>query len=211
MARENPKLQGVVDVIDFNATTAGQRIVGDDKLKTLIDVLNKHRLGIKDVEPDILGRAYEYLLRKFAEGSGSSAGEFYTPREVAVLMAYILDPLPGEEVYDPTCGSGGLLIKCHLRFKEKYHSDPSIAPLHFFGQEINHTTFALARMNAFIHDMEADIRLGDTMTSPCFLNADGSLRKFNKVSANPMWNQDFTRRYLRMMDSVVSLVDILHL
>ena len=191
IARENPKLAGVVDIVDFNATTAGQRIITDDKLKLLVDVLGKHRLGLDDVEPDILGRAYEYLLRKFAEGSGSSAGEFYTPREVAVLIAHLIDPMPGETIYDPACGSGGLLIKSHLRFIEKYGNDPRVAPLRFFGQEINHNTYALARMNAFIHDMEADIRLGDTMISPKHTSADGSLSKFDVVVANPMWNQDF--------------------
>jgi len=105
---------------DFNATAAGQRIISDDKLKILIDVLGRYRLGMTDVEPDILGRAYEYLLRKFAEGSGQSAGEFYTPREVAILMSYVLDPEPNETIYDPCCGSGGLLIKCYLRFRAKY-------------------------------------------------------------------------------------------
>jgi len=74
---------------------------------------------LDDVEPDILGRAYEYLLRKFAEGSGQSTGEFYTPREVGLLMAYLLDPEEGEEVYDPACGSGGLLIKSQLVLREK--------------------------------------------------------------------------------------------
>jgi type I restriction enzyme M protein len=191
IAKENPKLQGVIDIVDFNATAAGQRIISDDRLKILIEVLGKYRLGIKDVEPDILGRAYEYLLRKFAEGSGQSAGEFYTPREVAILMSYILDPEPGEEIYDPTCGSGGLLIKNSLRFREKYKNDTSVKPLLFYGQEINHVTYAMARMNAFIHDMEATIALGDTMHSPKFLNPDGSLKKFSKVTANPMWNQDF--------------------
>ncbi len=121
ITRENPKLQGVIDIVDFNATAAGQRTISDDKLKVLIDVLGRYRLGLKDVEPDILGRAYEYLLRKFAEGSGQSAGEFYTPREVAILMSYVLNPEPDMEVYDPCCGSAGLLIKCHLRFKEKMH------------------------------------------------------------------------------------------
>lgn len=101
IAKENPKLQGVINIVDFNATTAGQRVISDDKLKALIDTLGKHRLGLKDVEPDIIGRAYEYLIRKFAEGSGQSAGEFYTPREVAILMSYILDPKEGEEFYDP--------------------------------------------------------------------------------------------------------------
>jgi type I restriction enzyme M protein len=191
IARENPKLQGVIDIVDFNAAAAGQRVVSDDKLKALIDVLGKHRLGLENVEADILGRAYEYLIRKFAEGSGQSAGEFYTPREVAVLMSFILDPEPGNEIYDPCCGSGGLLIKCYLRFREKYGEDSSISPLKFYGQELLHSTFAMAKMNIFIHDMETEIALGDTMNRPAFRNPDGSLWKFDIVTANPMWNQDF--------------------
>lgn len=193
IARENPKLQGVIDFVDFNATAAGQRIISDDALKKLIDVLGKYRLGLKDVEPDIVGRAYEYLLRKFAEGSGQSAGEFYTPREVAILMSYVLNPEPDKTIYDPCCGSGGLLIKCYLRFREKYDEDPAIEPLRFYGQEILHTTFAMAKMNAFIHDMETQIALGDTMKRPAFTNPDGSLRNFDIVTANPMWNQDFSQ------------------
>ncbi|MFZ3136373.1 MAG: class I SAM-dependent DNA methyltransferase [Thermodesulfovibrionales bacterium] len=193
IAKENPKLQGVIDIVDFNATAAGQRIITDDRLKALIDILGKYRLGLKDVAPDIIGMAYEYLLRKFAEGSGQSAGEFYTPREVAILMSFILDPEPGESFYDPTNGSGGLLIKSYLRFKDKYHDNPSVAPLIFYGQEISHVTYAMARMNAFLHDMEANIALGDTMHNPKFLNPDGSLKKFDKVTANPMWNQDFAQ------------------
>lgn len=193
IARENPKLQGVIDIVDFNATAAGQRIISDDKLKELINILGRYRLGLKDVEPDILGRAYEYLLRKFAEGSGQSAGEFYTPKEVAILMSYILDPEPGEEIYDPCCGSGGLLIKANLRFKDKYESDTSIKPLNFYGQEILHSTYAMAKMNAFIHDMETKIALGDTMNKPSFPTSSGSLRQFDLVTANPMWNQDFSQ------------------
>lgn len=188
IAKHNPKLQGVVDIVDFNATTAGQRIISDQSLRSLIDILSRHRLGLRDVEPDILGRAYEYLLRKFAEGSGQSAGEFYTPKEVAMMMAYIVDPKPGEDVYDPCCGSGGLLIKCQLRFLEKYGKDLKTAPLRFYGQEINHTTYAMAKMNVFIHDMEADIALGNTMTDPAFIK-DGM--RFDVVVANPMWNQKF--------------------
>jgi type I restriction enzyme M protein len=191
VSKENPKLQGVIDFVDFNATASGQRIVSDDKLKLLIDTLNKHKLGLNDVEPDILGRAYEYLLRKFAEGSGQSAGEFYTPREVTILMSMVADPKEGEEVYDPCLGSGGLLIKCHLRFKEKFGDSTKIKPLKFYGQEFLHTTYAMAKMNAFIHQMEADIALGDTMNRPAFLTPTGALRKFDIVLANPMWNQDF--------------------
>jgi len=193
IARENPKLQGVIDIVDFNAKAAGQPVVSDDKLKILIDVLGKYRLGLENVEPDILGRAYEYLIRKFAEGSGQSAGEFYTPREVAVLMSFILDPGPGNEIYDPCCGSGGLLIKCYLRFRERYGEDSSISPLKFYGQEILHSTFAMAKMNLFIHDMETQMALGDTMNRPAFRNPDGSLWEFDIVTANPMWNQDFAQ------------------
>lgn len=199
VARENPRLQGVIDMVDFNATAAGQRIVSDGYLAQLVEVLSRHRLGLEDVEPDLLGRAYEYLLRKFAEDSGQSAGEFYTPREVTLLMARLIEPQPGIRIYDPCCGSGGLLIKCHLRLLETHGVQQNgrrrlpayIQPLHLFGQEINAATFAMARMNAVIHDLEADIRIGDTMRQPAFKNDAGQLQTFDAVVANPMWNQNF--------------------
>ncbi|HKK44886.1 MAG TPA: class I SAM-dependent DNA methyltransferase [Balneolaceae bacterium] len=192
IARENARLEGVVNIVDFNATTSGQRIISDEALKKLIDVLSKHRLGLDDVEPDIIGRAYEYLLRKFAEGSGQSAGEFYTPKEVAILMSHILDPEPGETIYDPTVGSAGLLIKCKLRFDEKFGKDTGKKPLQFFGQEIQPSTYAMSKMNTFIHDMQnTTIKLGDTMHRPGFLADDTRLQKFDIVTANPMWNQKF--------------------
>jgi type I restriction enzyme M protein len=180
IAKENPKLVGVIDIVDFNATAAGQRILDDDTLAQLMGILNRQRLGLRDVEPDILGRAYEYLLRKFAEGSGQSAGEFYTPMEVATLMAFILDPEEGETIYDPACGSGGLLIKSQLRLRDKvaqrlgkdvhdFKAGDVQRPLQLFGQEINHVTYAMAKMNAFVHDMEAEIALGDTMKDPRLL------------------------------------------
>ena len=199
ISRENPRLAGVIDVTDFNATTSGQRIIGDERLHELIQVLGLHRLGLQDVEPDILGRAYEYLLRKFSEGQGTSAGEFYTPRPVGILMSRILDPQPGMSIYDPACGSGGLLIKAHLRLIETHGISKngkrtllsSVAPLKVYGQEESHTTFALARMNAFIHDIDAEIAFGDTMRNPRFLDEGGGLRRFDLVTANPMWNQNF--------------------
>lgn len=199
VARENPQLAGVIDIVDFNATASGQRIIAEERLLALVQILSRYRLGLKDVEPDILGRAYEYLLRKFAEGQGQSAGEFYTPKEVAWLMAHILDPQPGEEIYDPACGSGGLLIKCHLRLLEKFgvevngHRElpPDVQPLLVYGQEINHTVYAMAKMNAFLHNMEAEIALGDTILRPAFKYDDSRLRRFDKVTANPMWNQKF--------------------
>nr|WP_322794108.1 class I SAM-dependent DNA methyltransferase [Bellilinea sp.] len=200
VAHENPSLQGVINMVDFNATAAGQRIISDQHLAALVEVLSRQRLGLKDVEPDILGRAYEYLLRKFAEGQGQSAGEFYTPREVGLLMARLLEPQPGMTVYDPTCGSGGLLIKCHLRLLETHgivengrpKLPPGTAPLRLYGQEINPATFAMARMNAVIHDLQADIRIGDTMRHPAFVDAAGRLQTFDRVTANPMWNQKFS-------------------
>ena len=117
VSRENPRLQGVIDITDFNATSAGQPIVDGERLDSLVELLSdpKYRLGLDDVEPDVLGRAYEYLLRKFSEGQGQSGGERFTPPEVARTMARILDAQPGETVYDPCAGSGGLLVKCHLR------------------------------------------------------------------------------------------------
>ncbi|MCS7338606.1 MAG: type I restriction-modification system subunit M, partial [Verrucomicrobiae bacterium] len=201
VARENPRLSGVIDMVDFNATAAGQRILSDEHLAALIEVLSRHRLGLKDVEPDVLGRAYEYLLRKFAEGQGQSAGEFYTPREVGVLMARLLEPEPGMTVYDPACGSGGLLIKCHLRLLERFGKQENgrlklpttVAPVRVFGQEINPATFAMARMNAVIHDIQADIRIGDTMRQPAFKDQTGRLQTFDLVVANPMWNQKFAQ------------------
>ncbi|MEM4056659.1 MAG: class I SAM-dependent DNA methyltransferase [Thermoplasmatales archaeon] len=192
LARENPQLQGVVDTVDFNQSTAGVRTIYDDSLKKLIQILDTKRLGLNDVDPDVLGRAYEYLLRKFAEGSGQSAGEFYTPMEVAQLMALILDPMEGEEIYDPSCGTGGLLIKSNSVFKDKYSGKEGLNYPKFFGQEINKSTYAMAKMNAIIHDMQdSEIAIGDTMLRPGFKNEDGSLRKFDKVVANPMWNQKF--------------------
>jgi type I restriction enzyme M protein len=198
VSRQNPRLQGVIDSVDFNATAAGQAIVDGDRLAALVKTLGQHRLGLRDVQPDLLGQAYEYLLRKFAEGQGQSAGEFFTPPEVAGLMARILDPQPGMWVYDPTCGAAGLLIKMYLRLLETYglgmnqHRElpKDVVPLKLFGQEINTSTFAMSVMNAFLHDMDATIELGDTMRSPAFVENRG-LQRFDLVVANPMWNQDF--------------------
>lgn len=189
IARENPKLQGVIDIVDYNASVSGERIISDEQLSALIEIIGRKdcRLGLNDCEPDILGRAYEYLLRKFAEGSGQSAGEFLTPRQVGLIMAKILNPQEGQTAYDPACGSGGLLIKLQLELKRKVKDVK--APLHLFGQEISHTTFAMAKMNMVVHDMAGDVAIGDTLKNPKFL--DGSaLRKFDIVTANPMWNQD---------------------
>ena len=209
IARANPLLQGIIDRVDFNATTHGQRDLDDDRLSNLIEAISTKRLGLDDVEADIIGKSYEYLIRKFAEGGGQSAGEFYTPPEVGTIMSRVLQPEPGMEIYDPTCGSGGLLIKCEIAMEEAASSPspPSgklagegvgvrgqskpFAPLKLYGQEYIAETWAMANMNMIIHDMEGQIEIGDTFKNPKFRNRQGKLRTFDRVVANPMWNQDW--------------------
>jgi type I restriction enzyme M protein len=188
IADENESLQGVVDVVDFNATVSGERIISDEKLSALIEVISRHRIGLADAEPDLLGRAYEYLLRKFAEGQGQSAGEFYTPREVGMILAHILNPEPGQTAYDPACGSGGLLVKLQLVCKQNHDTAAAERPLQLFGQEQSPVTFAMAKMNMAIHDMNGDVLIGDTLRNPKFLDSS-AIRRFDLVVANPMWNQ----------------------
>ena len=189
VARLNPRLEGVLNVKDFNETQSGQRTLDEDRLEALIEVLSRYRLGLQDTEPDILGRAYEYLLRKFAEGQGQSAGEFYTPKEVGWLMARLINPEPYATIYDPACGSGGLLIKGRLLFEQTHPDEKSQAPK-IYGQELTPTTYAMAKMNAFLHDfIGADIQIGDTFRNPRFLASNAVLKRFDYVLANPMWNQ----------------------
>lgn len=149
--------KGIIDRVDFNATTHGQRDIEDDRLSNLIEKVSEKRLGLADVEPDIIGRSYEFLIRKFAEGSGRSAG---------------------------------LLIKCELVLEEKmaFRSKQKYAPLQLFGQEYIAGTWAMANMNMIIHDMEGRIEIGDTFRHPKFRQG-AKLQTFDRVVANPMWNQ----------------------
>jgi len=190
IAKENPLLQGIIDRVDFNATTHGQRDLDDDRLSNLIEAISTKRLGLEDVEADIIGKSYEYLIRKFAEGGGQSAGEFYTPPEVGTIMSKELQPQPGMEIYDPCCGSGGLLIKCEIAMEEAA-GDENTAPLKLYGQEYIADTWAMANMNLIIHDFEGEIEIGDTFKNPKFRNRQGKLRAFDRVVANPMWNQNW--------------------
>ena len=186
IADENSLLKGIIDRVDFNATTHGVRDLDDDRLSNLIERISEKRLGLNDVEPDIIGRSYEYLIRKFAEGSVSSAGEFYTPKEVGMVMARILDPEPGMTVYDPCCGSAGLLIKCQLALEEKMNlrSRKTYAPLQLYGQEYTPETWAMANMNMIIHDMQGQIEIGDSFKNPKFRKGN-RLQTFDRVIANP--------------------------
>jgi type I restriction enzyme M protein len=191
VVKQNPTLSGVIDVVDFAAERNGERDINPAKLRGVVETFSdpRYRLGLADVQPDFLGRAYEYLLRKFAEGSGQSAGEFFTPTEVGFLMAHILRPRPGETCHDYACGSAGLLIKLQLVAREL---DPtSRVPLKLSGQELQAESYAVAQMNAIIHDMEVELARGDTLINPKFRNADGSIRQHDIVVANPMWNQPF--------------------
>ncbi len=189
IAKENPLLSGIIDRVDFNATTHGQRDIDDDRLSNLIEAISTKRLGLEDVEADIIGKSYEYLIRKFAEGGGQSAGEFYTPPEVGSIMSKVMQPEPGMTVYDPCCGSGGLLVKLEIAMESRAGKTKPV-PLKLYGQEYTADTWAMANMNMIIHDMEGEIEIGDTFKNPKFRQG-GKLRTFDRVVANPMWNQDW--------------------
>ncbi|MEW6488530.1 MAG: N-6 DNA methylase [Thermodesulfobacteriota bacterium] len=191
VVKHNPSLSGVIDIVDFAAERNGERDVNPAKLRGVVETFSdpRYRLGLADVQPDFLGRAYEYLLRKFAEGSGQSAGEFFTPTEVGFLMAHLLRPKPGNTCHDYACGSAGLLIKLQLVAREL---DPtSRVPLKLSGQELQAESYAVAQMNAIIHDMEVELQRGDTMINPKFRTSDGRIATHDLVVANPMWNQPF--------------------
>jgi len=189
IVKQNPELAGVIDIVDYNETRNGEREISDAALKGVVETFSdpRYRLGLRDVEPDFLGRSYEYLLRKFAEGQGQSAGEFFTPTEVGFLMAELMQPRSGEEAYDYACGSFGLLIK--LQLVSRRLNPLSKVPLKLYGQELTGSSFAIACMNRIIHDMEGEVVRGDSMRNPKYRDVDGHLKKFDIVVANPMWNQ----------------------
>jgi len=190
IAKSNPQLEGVINRVDFNK----QDELPQDRLIRLVEHFSQVQLGNANVEADILGNVYEYMLKKFNEEAPQRAGEFYTPREVVRAMIGILDPEEGYEIYDPCCGSGGMLIVSHYHLANK-GKDPK--KLFLYGQEINVDTWSIAMMNVMLHDMEAEIHQGDTLADPKVL--DGSaLKKFDMVVANPMWNQD---GYKQLMES----------
>ena len=192
IAKANPGLKGIIDRVDFNATTHGQRDIDDDRLSNLIEAISTKRLGLKDVEADIIGKSYEYLIRKFAEGGGQSAGEFYTPPEVGTIMSRVLAPAARHGNLRPLLRlrrAAGQVRNCHGRGRQG--AKRTIAPLKLYGQEYTAETWAMANMNMIIHDMEGEIEIGDTFKNPKFRDKRGKLRTFDRVVANPMWNQDW--------------------
>lgn len=154
----------------------------DRLLINLIEHFSAYNLANSNVDPDILGQAYEYLIKQFADQTNKKAGEFYTPRSVVHLMGLIIDSQPGESIYDPACGTGGILIESinHLR-----ENNQDFRTLKLFGQEKNLTSSSIARMNMFLHGIEDfQIVRGDTLRNPAFFNAD-ELQTFDCVIANP--------------------------
>jgi type I restriction enzyme M protein len=154
----------------------------DALLTRLMEHYSQYNLSNSNVEPDMLGQAYEYLVKMFADQTNKKAGEFYTPRSVVHLMGLIADAKPGETIYDPACGTAGMLLECIEHVKQS-GGDPRTLKL--FGQEKNLTTSTIARMNMFLHDI-GDFRIerGDTLRDPRFFDND-TLQTFNIVIANP--------------------------
>jgi type I restriction enzyme M protein len=183
------KLSGVFRNIDFNSeSNLGQTKERNVRLKMLLEDFANTKLDLRPSRignMDVIGNAYEYLIAKFAAGAGKKAGEFYTPAEVSELMAELIAPQPGERICDPTCGSGSLLIKCANYVKRQGSNDYSL-----YGQENTGGTWALAKMNMFLHGVDsARIEWGDTIRNPKLLE-DDKLMRFEVVVANPPFSLD---------------------
>ncbi|MDC0678984.1 class I SAM-dependent DNA methyltransferase [Sorangium atrum] len=186
---ENPQLEGVLAGIDFN----DERKLGDAKnrdvvLGRLVQHFSKLSLKNADLsEPDMLGRAYEYLIEKFADDAGKKGGEFYTPRMVVRLIVELLEPRAGLRICDPTAGSGGMLIEC-AHYLERHGQNPK--DLSLYGQEKNLGTWAICKMNMLLHGLpSARIEKGDTIRDPKLRNKEG-LMVFDRVIANPPFSLD---------------------
>ena len=189
----NPSLEGVLQHIDFNRRV-GTTTVTDRKWRDLIGHFSKYRLRNEDFEfPDLLGAAYEYLIRDFADSAGKKGGEFYTPRPVVQLMVRLVDPQHGMAVYDPCSGSGGMLIYARNHVADN-GGDP--ADLALAGQENNGTTWSISKMNMLLHGIrDADLRNNDTLASPEHVSG-GELRRFDRVITNPPFSQNYDKATL---------------
>jgi type I restriction enzyme M protein len=177
----NFKLRGIFQNVDFN----NKEQFSDELLEKLLQHFEKYDLRNSNVEADMLGNAYEYLIKQFADDGGKRGGEFYTPKEVVRLMVECLEIQEGMSVYDPTCGSGGMLLEAY-RAVERSGKNPR--SLSLFGQERNLNTWAICQMNLFLHDIDdSDVRRGDTLREPKHLVSEGSkaMRSFDRVIANP--------------------------
>ena len=179
--KQNPRLYGVFG----DAQWTNKERLPDHLLASLIEHFSKIPLGIESVNQDDLGEAYEYLIKKFADDSGHTAAEFYTNRTVVHLMTRIMKLKPGETAYDPTCGTGGMLLNAVMDLRS---GGKEWRTVKLFGQEVNLLTSAIARMNMFLHDIEEfDIQRGDTLAEPKFLELD-RLKQFDVIFANPPYS-----------------------
>lgn len=183
--KANPDtLAGVFSSFD-DATWTDKNKLTDERLKNLIEHMSLIKVANKNYSADIMGDSYEFLIKKFADMSKKNAGEFYTPRPIVKLMVRLLDPKPGETVYDPACGTGGMLIEAihHMKYDRLTYG-------RIFGQENNLSTSAIARMNLYLHGAkDVQIRQGDTLRNPLFLDK-GKLRTFDCVLANPPFGME---------------------
>jgi type I restriction enzyme M protein len=183
---------GRLDGIFGDAPWTNKDRLPDATLKNLLEHFSSEILSLQNVPEDELGQGYEFLIKKFADDSGHTAQEFYTNRTVVHLMVQLLDPKPGERIYDPTCGTGGMLISALAEVKRKGGEHRT---LRLYGQERNHMTAAIARMNLVLHGVEdSEIVRGDTLEAPAFVE-DDRLRTFDVVLANPpysikQWNRE---------------------
>ena len=193
LEESNPSLEGVLQHIDFNRRV-GNTTVSDKKWRDLIDHFSKYSLRNEDFEfPDLLGAAYEYLIRDFADSAGKKGGEFYTPRPVVQLMVRLVDPREGMGIYDPCSGSGGMLI-----YARNHVADSGGDPANLFlaGQENNGTTWSISKMNMLLHGIrDADLRNNDTLTNPEHTSG-GELRRFDRVITNPPFSQNYDKASL---------------
>ncbi len=191
LSEANESLEHVLDHISFLKTQGAKRLVSDDCCKDLVRHFTKHRLRNEDFQfSDLLGAAYEFLINMFAESAGKKGGDFYTPRDVIRLMVRILKPAPGMSVYDPTCGSGGMLI-ISREFVEQSGGDPT--DLRLCGQVNDASAWSICRLNMLLHGVPgADIQLQDTLLHPQHKDA-GELERFDRVIANPPFSQNYTR------------------
>lgn len=177
----NTKLRGIFQSVDFN----NKERFSDAILERLLQHFEKYDMRNRKVEADVLGNAYEYLIKQFADDGGKKGGEFYTPKEIVRLMVECLELDEGMSVYDPTCGSGGMLLEAY-RSVERHSKNPR--SLSLYGQERNLNTWAICQMNLFLHNIDdADVRKGDTLREPKHLVSEGSkaIRSFDRVIANP--------------------------
>lgn len=184
LSEKNPELKDILDNMDFIQFTNNRE--NAELLRQLVELFSERKLH--NVSADILGDAYEWILRYFAP-SKAKEGEVYTPREVIGLLVEMLDPQPGQSVYDPTCASSGMLIVSY-KHVQKQHGDEGAARLSLYGQEANHKTLAFGKMNMYIHNIRnGNLAFGDTLLYPKFKEKD-MVNQFDIVIANPPWNQD---------------------